>query len=130
MSPRARFGAFGVAALVFAGGCPADEGDPVGVEDTAVATDLPEICVDAPVATYANFGRGFLTQHCEVCHAATANDRHDAPETATFDTEEEVWAMADRILARAAGDAPTMPPQGGVSDDDRFLLEVWLTCGG
>lgn len=131
MSPRRLFAQAGLAACVaFGGGCPPDDGAAADPEDTAVPSDLPAICVDAPVTTYANFGRGFLTQHCEVCHAATTNDRHDAPETVTFDTEEEAWAQADRILARAAGDAPTMPPQGGVTDDDRYLLEVWLSCGG
>jgi uncharacterized membrane protein len=101
---------------------PSDSGSP--------PSDLPEICVDAPTVTWANFGAGFITQHCQACHASSTPDRHGAPESVLFDTEEQVWALADRILARAVGEAPTMPPQGGVSEDDIYLLEVWLTCGG
>lgn len=117
-------------ALLWLVGCdPAEQGEDPG--DAAPQTsDQPEICADAPLVTWANFGRGFITQHCQACHASTTLDRHDAPEEITFDTEEQVWALADRILARAVGEAPTMPPQGGVADDDLYLLEVWLTCGG
>lgn len=128
MSPRLRAALLMGGVLGF-GGCPTPEA--TTADDTAApASSLPEICVDAPVSTYANFGRGFLTQHCNTCHAASSLDRHAAPPTVTFDTEEEAWAWADRILERAAGAEPSMPPQGGVSEDDRYLLEVWLTCGG
>ncbi|MCB9797724.1 MAG: hypothetical protein H6741_33960 [Alphaproteobacteria bacterium] len=41
---------------------------------------------------------------------------------------EEVWAWQERILARAAADAPTMPPAGGTSEDDRTRLRWWLEC--
>ncbi|MCB9687539.1 MAG: hypothetical protein H6738_16460 [Alphaproteobacteria bacterium] len=96
--------------------------------DDGTGTDA--LCDGAPVTTYDNFGAGFLTANCETCHAASAPDRHDAPADATFDDEEQVWAWADAILDTATGDAPTMPPQGGVEDDDRYRLEVWLRCGG
>ncbi len=106
--------------LVWAlGGCGGEE-----PEETAAA------CAAAPITTYANFGAGFLTESCQVCHASTAPDRHGAPESVTFDTEEEAWEHADRILAVATGEAPTMPPEGGVTDEDRERLEVWLRCGG
>jgi len=29
----------------------------------------------------------------------------------------------------ATGDAPTMPPRGGLSPLDRERLEIWLVCG-
>lgn len=95
-------------------------------EDTGTAVD--PLCVDAPVVTWNNFGEGFLIENCQACHASTAPNRHGAPENVTFDTEDDVRTWKDRILARAAGDAPTMPPMGGTSADDRYLLEVWLTC--
>lgn len=99
--------------------------------DTAVPSDTaaPDACSEGPVVTYDNFGAGFLTQHCTSCHAATAPDRHEAPADVVFDTEEEALAWADRILARAASDPTTMPPQGGTSEDDRALLALWLGCG-
>jgi uncharacterized membrane protein len=117
--------------LMFAGCSGAGDGDGgPGPADPTTVEEGPAICADAPVVTWDNFGAGFLTQHCDACHLSTTLDRHDAPADVVFDTEEDVWAYADRILVRAAGDEPTMPPQGGVSVDDRYLLEVWLTCGG
>lgn len=96
-----------------------------------VATDgLPSSCEGAPVTTWDNFGAGFLTENCQPCHASTSSDRQGAPENVVFDTEEDVWAVAPAILEMATGEEPLMPPRGGVSDDDRYRLEVWLTCGG
>jgi cytochrome c5 len=132
-SGLARRAAVAVLLAGLTGGCDGGEGTPEDSGATAADSGGPVatgVCVDAPVVTYANFGRGFMTQHCQSCHASTTPDRHDAPEAVTFDDEEQVWAQVDRILARATGPEPTMPPQGGVSDDDRYLLEVWLSCGG
>lgn len=100
----------------------------VGCGGDEASTD--PACADAPITTYDNFGAGFLTESCLACHASTAPDRHGAPEDVVFDTEEQVWALSDRILAVATGDDPTMPPEGGVTDEDRARLEVWLRCGG
>ena len=80
------------------------------------------------MVTYANFGRSFMTENCQGCHASTTADRYDAPETVIFDTVEDCWGFKERILARSTGDAPSMPPSGGVFEDDRTLLEVWLRC--
>lgn len=101
----------------------ADPADPVGTEPVA-------LCAEGPVTTWDNFGSGFVVQHCQTCHASTTPDRHGAPESVTFDDEEQVWTWADRILARTTGPEPDMPPRGGVDDDDRYRVEVWLTCGG
>ena len=96
-------------------------------DDTAPVTETGP-CADAPVVTWNSFGEGFLRENCQSCHASTAPDRHDAPEETVFDTLEDALANADRILARATGDDPTMPPEGGVDEDDRARLEIWLTC--
>jgi len=93
-------------------------------EDTADTA----FCLDAPVLTWDNFGDGFMTQHCQSCHASESPSRQDAPEDISFDTEEQTLALADRILARATGDSPTMPPQGGAQDVDRLKLQWWLSC--
>lgn len=92
------------------------------------AGDDTGFCGTAPVVTYANFGEGFMTQNCQSCHASTASNRNGAPDQVVFDTLDDVLGQADRILARSVGDDATMPPSGGVSEDDRYLLEVWLTC--
>lgn len=86
------------------------------------------LCADAPVLMWANFGEGFMVENCQACHASTSLDRNDAPEGVVFDTLDDVKAQVDRILARATGDDPTMPPQGGVDADDRLRLQIWLSC--
>jgi uncharacterized membrane protein len=85
-------------------------------------------CDDAAVVTWNNFGEAFILHNCQACHASTTADRYGAPESVTFDTKSEVWAQAASILSVATGDAPSMPPRGGVSDDDRQRLVWWLTC--
>jgi cytochrome c5 len=99
-------------------GCGADPAD----------TGAAGACDDAPVVTWESWGEGFLIQTCQTCHSATTPDRNGAPESVNFDTEDEVLALRDRILARATGDDPTMPPSGGVTEDDRLRLLTWLTC--
>ena len=90
-------------------------------------------CAETPRVTYANFGRGFMIEYCQGCHASTTVDRHGAPGEGDpggpvyFDTIEQAWSQADRILARALDE--TMPPGGGVTGDDLVRLEWWLTCG-
>jgi hypothetical protein len=98
-----------------------DTDDPA---DTAAA-----FCDGVPTLAYTNFGEGFLRENCQGCHASTAPDRYDAPEDVFFDTVEDAWAWSARILARSTGDDPSMPPQGGVTADDRTRLEWWLRCG-
>ena len=87
------------------------------------------LCEEAPLVTYANFGEGFLLANCQICHASTAADRHEAPESVTFDTVDQTWTWADRILDRTTGDDASMPPEGGVSEYDMELLTYWLGCG-
>ena len=86
------------------------------------------LCQDAPVVTWDYWGQGFLTESCQSCHASTSADRNGAPTDVSFDTEADVWTHRDAILAAATGTEPRMPPRGGVSDDDRQLLTIWLTC--
>lgn len=105
-----------------------DGGGDGGFEDSGETGDSGGFCADAPTLTWANFGNGFLIENCQGCHASTAADRHDAPEEVCFDTVEQAWSWASQILALATGDEPTMPPTGGVFDDDRQRLEYWLRC--
>ena len=86
------------------------------------------LCQDLPTVTWDNFGDGFMTQACQSCHASGSPSREGAPLSVTFDTQQQTLAQRDRILARATGDAPDMPPQGGVHEDDRLKLEWWLLC--
>jgi hypothetical protein len=108
---------------------PGDDSEAPFEMDTEHPLDTgPDFCDGVPVVTYANFGESFMTHHCQGCHASTTEDRHDAPESVTFDSVEEVWSWRDRVLFRAAGGSPDMPPMGGPEADDRTRLEWWLRC--
>ena len=107
-------------ALALCAGC----GDKSGES----ATTDTGFCTDAPVLMWANFGQGFMTENCQSCHASSSADRHGAPEDVTFDSVGDAVAQADRVLARATGESPDMPPEGGVSDEDRQKLEIWMRC--
>ena len=96
--------------------------------DTATDTATEAFCADAPAVSWNSFGQGFLIGNCNGCHSSATTNRNDAPEKVTFDTVDEAWAWASRILARATGDDPSMPPEGGVDEDDRVRLEWWLRC--
>ena len=98
-------------------------------QDTSDSSIVDSNCVDAQIITYNNFGKSFMTHGCQGCHASTAPDRYGAPIEVVFDTLDLVWDQAATILAVAAGDQPTMPPQGGVTVDDRIKLKWWLECG-
>ncbi len=93
------------------------------------ATDDTGVCAEAPLVTWETFGHGFLIENCQGCHASTSTWRVGAPEDVSFDTLEDAWTHADRILERAGGATPSMPPAGGTSEDDRWRLEMWLRCG-
>lgn len=88
----------------------------------------PFPCEDYPVVTWDSFAHGFVTQHCQACHASGSADRNDAPVAVNFDDLDLTLEYADRILVVATGDDPVMPPVGGVDEDDRLRLEIWLEC--
>lgn len=85
-------------------------------------------CADAPLQTYETFGKGFLRAHCQGCHGGAVVDRQGAPEDVVFDEHAVVVELAPYILQAAGGDEPTMPPAGGVPDDDRERLRLWIEC--
>ncbi|MCC6623618.1 MAG: hypothetical protein IT385_20335 [Deltaproteobacteria bacterium] len=114
------------AALLALAACD-DGADPHAPADVA-ATPL-DWCELAPVVTWDNFGQGFLVENCQPCHASASQARHEAPEDVVFDTLADTTRLAERVLIVATGDDPEMPPAGGVSPEDRALLEVWLRCG-
>ena len=111
---------FTVMALLVLGACSDKD-----AEDSDASVGL---CDDAPIANWNSFGDAFMTRNCQSCHASTTPERYAAPDDITFDTVEETWALADRVLERAAAEPPTMPPEGVSTEDERYLLKVWLTC--
>ena len=85
-------------------------------------------CLEEPVATWENVGAGLILENCQSCHASGAVNRYGAPQSVVFDTEAQVLALRDRVLIVTHPDTRSMPPALALSDADRHLLEVWLTC--
>lgn len=115
----------GAGALGVGAACDGEAGGDRG----GATTQRAAWCAEAPVLSWDNFGHGFLLENCEPCHASTAVDRHEAPVSVAFDSIERVRILRAKMLRMATGVAPEMPPAGGVSEEDRALLQVWLECG-
>jgi len=109
-------------------GCLGTAPDSSAPDETGAVDSADPFCVDAPVVRWTNFGESFITHSCQGCHATVSPDRHGAPDEVDFDSLERVWEQQWLILGVAAGEAPTMPPEGGVDPDDRVRLEWWLRC--
>jgi uncharacterized membrane protein len=113
-------------AIMACTGAPDTDSGLDAVASDSVASDTA--CSDAPTVTWNSWGQGFMKEACQSCHASTTENRYGAPDEVVFDTLEQTWDQADRILIRSVGDSPSMPPQGGVNADDRQRLAWWLTC--
>jgi uncharacterized membrane protein len=97
-------------------------GQPVDAPDREVD---PE-CVGAPELTWETFGEGFLISRCHNCHASTTTNRNGAPPSVTLESMDNVRELRERIAARVA-DA-TMPPGGGLLEDEVIDLGLWMAC--
>ncbi len=95
---------------------------------TAEAIDVEGDCA---ILTWENYGKGELRNWCTGCHSSrvTAANRNGAPTDVNFDDLQSVRDHRERIIARATGDAPTMPLVGGGDAEDRARLHQWLECG-
>lgn len=96
---------------------------PDSVESGVCGEDLPEM-------TWQSFGDGFVATYCQGCHASGTFDRHGAPASVVFDTEADVLSRRDAVARTVLGDAPSMPPGGGVTAEQRELLAAYLKCAG
>ena len=101
-------------------GCASDS------EEESEDTAYP-VCDTGLEVTWLNWGEGFLLTHCSGCHSSEAPERHGAPEGVNFDTEKEALDGAAAIV-RVVLEEQTMPPAGGIQDDEMALLEAWLSC--
>ena len=93
--------------------------------------DIPEVddefCDTAPAVTWNNWANSLFITHCQGCHAQSSPDRYGAPQTIHFDNEAATIDLADRVWIRVI-EEETMPPAGGILEDDLYLLEIWLRC--
>ncbi len=87
----------------------------------------PEWCDTASPAGWDDFGEGFLLTHCQPCHASNSANRYGAPEAISFDTESAALEQSEAIL-RTVLEQPSMPPAGGITEDEATLLRHWLIC--
>lgn len=124
---------------LFLTGCPADPDDNDENLDSGTLDDNNnngnnnDDCASAPVTTYANFGRAFLTSSCQSCHASNAPERFGAPVGVVFDTEQDAILQKEAILSTVFAleqnnNASVMPPGGGIRDEDKTRLQIWLRC--
>lgn len=77
--------------------------------------------------TWAGFGEAFFAGRCASCHAVSAPERFGAPEGVNFDTEDEVIGQLDAVQ-RVILDNATMPPGGGLHEDELRLMQAYLDC--
>jgi hypothetical protein len=114
---------------------PACAGVAMGACFALVACIPPADEVDLPcppegtTLTYEDFGAPLLARHCNGCHAADSMKRRGAPSDVTFDTVDEVRALAGFVFDRSV-DADSMPPgPEGPTLAERDALGEWLACG-
>ena len=84
-------------------------------------------CDEEQEVTWDAFADGFFRSRCQACHASTSPDRRGAPDGVAFDDEAATRGQGERVRARVLVE-PTMPPGGGLSESERALLDVWLSC--
>lgn len=75
---------------------------------------------------YENFGAGFMTEHCQGCHADGATDREGAPQAIFFDDVSSILEHRDTIIYEI--EEETMPPAGGITEEERAAAVEWLNC--
>ena len=75
---------------------------------------------------YENFGAGFMTEHCQGCHAEGAADREGAPVEITFDNVASILEHREIIIYEI--EEQTMPPVGGIPQEERSAAVEWMTC--
>lgn len=110
--------------------------DTTDTDTTDTDTGTQDECASS-VVDYGNLGQGFMMTWCTPCHHSALesggsgedDSRSGAPEGVDLNTFEGVQLWRDRIIARAIGESPTMPPGGGPTAEDLELMREWLECG-
>ncbi len=91
---------------------------------------ISQACEDSAIS-WQTFADGYVRNWCRGCHSAelAGDGRHGAPVGVNFNERGDMTKHYEHIKARATGDAPTMPPAGGPSEEERALFAAWLECG-
>jgi uncharacterized membrane protein len=75
---------------------------------------------------YNNFGRAFVQQYCSSCHAQSAAHRQGAPIDIHMQSSDNISEYQQQIFT--AIENSSMPPQGGVDENNRSAALAWLQC--
>ena len=91
-------------------------------------TQIPVECDDR--ITYATVAEPYLRNYCTGCHATKLPmaNRFGAPESVNLDTYADARQWAVRSYVRSVH-FQTMPPSGGISDNERRRFKQWALCG-
>ena len=110
-----------VALLVFLAAC-GDKVDPILEFDAGSAED-------GEAVTYIEDVRPLLETHCLLCHSQSKQgfERNGAPININFDTYDGILAWIDQASQRIQ--SGTMPPTGGIPEDERMLFQRWVDTG-
>jgi uncharacterized membrane protein len=81
---------------------------------------------ECSTVSYANVGEAFMVQYCLGCHAAYSSNRQGAPVDVTLDSLEDIRLHIDQV--RHEIESQTMPPSGGVEEEQLALILDWLDC--
>ena len=114
--------ALGVALM----GCGGEEADTSAAVDSGWSGLA---CED--IYTWSTVGAPVLYTWCTPCHSSqlVGDERQGAPDGVDLETLEHARTWADRIEARALGEAPSMPPVGGPTEQELTELQAWIDCG-
>ena len=64
---------------------------------------------------------------CQSCHHSNSPNRNGAPENVSFDTQSMTDEWIDAIH-RTVITQQSMPPSGGITNEELILLEQWIEC--
>ena len=113
--------AFVLGACVIWIGC-GDKIDPIQTFESVLDPSEDQI-------TYTSEIQALLETHCLLCHTTSNQgaERNGAPINVNFDTYGDIviW-MSEASLRIQSG---TMPPTGGIPQDDRMLFQRWIDDG-
>ena len=83
-----------------------------------------ENCEDAP--RYEEWTEGFFLSRCMPCHSQDAHEHFGAPYIELGD-HQVVLDNIDMIRKSVVEDA-RMPPAGGLTAEEKDLIESWFMC--
>ena len=108
-----------MALMVMLAACSGDKTDPVHTLEP----------VTDQVVTYETHIAPIMETRCLGCHSITRQgaDRNGAPVGVNFDTYADMVQWSDRALARIL--AGTMPPGGGVTEEEQSSFQTWVDNG-